>query len=501
MNGIANTLPRLLCRAGGGESVADDRRRRPSSDTTRSTSIGGVEVSEREVKDPGMEPQPEVRYARSGDARIAYQVLGEGSIDLVYLPPWGNLVWNWEWPPYARFLRRLASFSRLIVMDRRGFGCSAGTGLAPSLEVEVDDLFAVIEEAQGPPPAIFGADGGFVPLLAAATHPERVAALVLFHGQAAGTRSEEQPWLLSADEWDGYIGMHGRVASTRERVQQYVRVLEPSLRDDPGYLEWALRMFPLNCTPETWVAYWSRYRATDVTTALPSIRVPTLVVVRPRVQASNAEMVRSSRFLAERIPNAKLVELPGEDMNPWVGEADPVADAIESFLIGAPTAQEPTRALATVLFTDIVDSTRKAASIGDARWKQVLAAHHERGRAAIAAHRGREIETTGDGFLATFDGPARAVACATEICAAVRDLDLEVRAGCHTGEVERSPAGIHGIAVHIGARVAALAGPGEVLVSQTVRDLTAGSGIVFADAGEHELKGVPDRWALYRVVV
>jgi class 3 adenylate cyclase len=306
--------------------------------------------------------------------------------------------------------------------------------------------------------------------------------------------------LASADEWEGMIRMFGRVSSTRERVQQYVRRLEPSVRDDQGYFEWALRMFPLNCTPETWVTDLQRYRATDVTSALPSIRVPTLVLVRPHVRAQNEAIVGSSRFLAENIPDAKLVELPGEDTNPWVGESDALLDAIEAFLVGAPAAREPTRALATVLFTDIVDSTKTAASVGDARWGELLAAHHERARAAIAAHRGREIDAAGDGFLATFDGPARAVDCAIQICASVRDLALEVRTGCHTGEVERTPDGIRGIAVHIGARVAALAGPGEVLVSQTVRDLTAGSGLAFDDAGEHELKGIPDRWKLYRVV-
>jgi class 3 adenylate cyclase len=446
-----------------------------------------------------VESLPEVRYARSADASIAYQVLGEGPVDLVYLPPWGNLVWNWQWPPYAQFLRRLASFSRLIVIDRRGFGCSSGGGPAASFEVDVDDLFAVIEDAQGPPPAVFGADGGLAPLLAAATHPERVSALILFHAEAAGTRTEEQPWLPSADEWDGTIRMFGRVSNTRERVQQYVRRLEPSVREDPGYFEWALRMFPLNCTPETWVKYLERCRATDVASLLPLIRVPTLVLVRPRVQARTEEFVGSSRFIAERIPGAKLVELPGEDVNAWVGESDAVLDAVERFLVGAPAAREPTRALATVLFTDIVDSTKTAASIGDARWREILAAHHDRARAAIAAHRGREIDSAGDGFLATFDGPARAVQCATEICRTVRDLELEVRTGCHTGEVERTSEGIRGIAVHIGARVAALAGPGEVLVSQTVRDLTARSGLIFDDAGEHELRGVPDRWKLYRV--
>ena len=447
-----------------------------------------------------MQAQPEVRYARNGDAEIAYQVVGDGPVDLVYLPPWGNLVWNWEWPPYAQFLRRLASFSRLIVIDRRGFGCSSGTGPAPSLEDEVDDLFAVIEDAQGPQPTIFAADTSFSTLLAAATHPDRLSRLILFNGQAAGTMTEDQPWLSSADMWDHRLKVFERVTRVRERVEQYVRLLEPSVHDDPGYFDWALRMFPLNCTPKTWVTYMQRERATDLTAALPSIQLPTLLLYRPERLVRASETRAGSRFLAERIANTKLVECPGEDSAPWVGDSDAIADAIEDYLVGAPTAREPTRALATVLFTDIVDSTRMAASLGDARWRDLLAGHHERARAAIAAHRGREIDSTGDSFLATFDGPARAVQCAMEICRTVRDLEIEVRTGCHTGEVERTPEGIRGIAVHIGARVSALAGPGEVLVSQTVRDLTAGSGLRFEDAGEHELKGVPDLWTLYRVL-
>jgi class 3 adenylate cyclase len=442
---------------------------------------------------------PEVRYARSDGAAIAYQVFGDGPADLVYLPPWGNVVWNWQWPPYAEFLRRLSSFGRVIASDRRGIGCSSGIGIADSFEVDVDDLFAVIEDAQGPPPALFGA-GEFTPILAAATHPERVSALVLFHPDLPGTKSDEHPWLQSEDEWDGTIKMFGRIANTRERVEQYVRRLEPSLRDDPGYVEWALGMFPLHCTPETWVRYLERARATEASAVLPLIRVPTLVLVRPEVEAHNAEIVGNAHYIADQIPGAQLVELPGSDLNAWVGDSDAVLDAVEAFVVSAPRAPEQQRALATVLFTDIVQSTKTAASVGDTRWKGMLGAHHERARAAIAAHRGREIDAAGDGFLATFDGPARAVACAIDICRSVSDLDLDVRAGCHTGEVERMPHGISGIAVHIGARIAALAVGGEVLVSQTVKDLTAGSGLRFAEAGEHELKGVPGRWRLYRAV-
>jgi|SRR5579862_4279089 len=446
-----------------------------------------------------MQPQPDVRYTRSGDAQIAYQVFGDGPIDLVYLPPWGNVVWNWEWPPYARFLQRLAVFSRLIVIDRRGFGCSSGSAPAPSLEEDVDDLLAVIEDAQGPAPVVFAADGGFSAILAAATHPERVSGLVVYVGERlppAGTRTDELHWLSTPDRVASAIGQFARVSHPRERVEQYVRTLEPSLVGDRDYLDWAVRMFPLNCTPETWVSYRTRLRDTSVAPLLGSLRQPTLVLVRP---AAREEGLTAARYVAEKIPNATLVELPGVDTNPWAGEPDAVADAVGEFLGAAPTVREPTRMLATVLFTDIVDSTRLAATLGDARWRELVDVHHSRARATFAAHGGREIDAAGDGFLVTFDGPARAVACAVELSSVVEELGVQIRAGCHAGEIDRTPEGIRGIAVHIGARVAALAGPGEVLVSRTVRDLTAGSGLQFEDAGEHELKGVPERWQLYRV--
>jgi class 3 adenylate cyclase len=448
-----------------------------------------------------MEPQPEVRYARSAGAQIAYQVFGDGAVDLVYLPPWGNIVWNWEWPPYAHFLRRLAAFSRLIVVDRRGFGCSSGAPPARSLEEDVDDLVAVVEDAQGPAPVIFSADGGFSAILAAATHPERVAGLVVYVGERlppAGVRTEELPWLSTLDQVSSAIGQFARVSNPRDRVQQYIRTLDPSFIGDHDYFEWALRMFPLNCTPETWVAYRTRLRDTNVAPLLESIRQPTLVLARPDGPRGE-QGVLAARYVAERIPGARLVELPGVDANPWAGDPDAVADAIAEFLLGAPGSREPTRALATLMFTDIVDSTRIAAELGDARWRELVEAHHARARAAFAAHRGREVDAAGDGFLVLFDGPARAVACAVELSRAVAELGIHIRAGCHTGEVERTPEGVRGIAVHIGARVAALAEPGEVLVSRTVRDLTAGSGLEFEDAGEHELKGVPELWQLYRV--
>ena len=446
-----------------------------------------------------MEPHPDIRYVRSGEAEIAYQVWGDGPVDLVYLPNWGNLVWNWQLPMYARFLRRLGSFARVITMDRRGMGCSdrMNPGETPSLEVLVDDLLAVVESAQGGPPALFSNDEGFMSLLAAAAHPDRFSALILYGATASYAQTDDMPWAYSEDRWEAFLGQLRRTTSVREWTEQWMRRQYPSLKGDREAFEWFVDVSHLTSTQTAWVAEIAQMSKVDLRSILPTIRLPTLVLHRTK---DPGEPVESGRYLAEHIAGARLVELPGEDGAPWVGESDAVLAELEEFLVGVRTPPEPTRALATVLFTDIVGSTERAAAIGDAAWRRLLEDHHEIVRAALAVHRGREVDTAGDGFLAVFDGPARAVRCAQEIAVRVRDLDLEIRAGLHSGEVELDASAVHGIAVHIGARVAALAAPSEVLVSSTVRDLTVGSGIVYEDRGEHELKGVPDRWRLFRVV-
>ena len=403
-----------------------------------------------------VEPHPEIRYVRSGEAEIAYQVWGDGPVDLVYLTNWGNLVWNWQLPTYARFLRRLGSFARIITMDRRGTGCSdrMNPGETPSLEILVDDMLAVVEAAQGGPPALLSCDEGFISLLAAAARPDRFAALILYGATPSYVQTDDMPWEWSDDRWQGFLGQLRRINDLREWTEQWVRRQYPSLKGDSQALEWFVDVGHLTSTHSAWVADTAQMSRVDLRSILPSIRLPTLILHRTE---DPGEPVESGRYLAEHIAGARLVELPGKDSAPWVGETDAVLAELEEFLVGVRTPPEPTRSLATVLFTDIVGSTERAAAIGDAAWRHLLDEHHAIVRAALESHRGREVDTTGDGFLAVFDGPARAVRCAQEIVKRVRDLDLEIRAGLHSGEVELDASAVHGIAVHIGARVAALA--------------------------------------------
>jgi class 3 adenylate cyclase len=442
----------------------------------------------------------DIRFAWSDDVSIAYQLVGEGTIDLVYLPPYlSNLDWQWEYPLHARYLERLASFTRLIAVDRRGWGCSdrVTPGSFPPLEVAADDLIAVLDASGSSRAALFaGAEAGWVAMIAAATHPERFSALILYQTAATWVQTEETPWNPSPDEWregESYWLTSGSLAFQ----ESWIRKHEPSLASVPGAAEYLAKLSRGTIGLGGGLAEFRRYNSTDIRAVLPAIRVPTLVLCRP---ANVTEDRRSGPFLASKIPGSRLVELPGADYLPWAGESEALLDEVEEFLTGVRRAPEPDRVLATVLFTDIAGSTEKAAAIGDAAWRELRIAHHDRVRQLLEIHRGHEVDTAGDGFFARFDGPARAVRCAKAITEAVRPLGVEVRAGCHTGEVELVGDEVAGVAVHIGARICALAEPGHVMVSSTVKDLTAGSGLVFEDAGEHELKGVPDRWRLYRVV-
>jgi class 3 adenylate cyclase len=441
----------------------------------------------------------DVQFAWSEDVAIAYQVVGDGPIDLVYMPPFvSNLDWQWEYPPHARFLERLASFTRLIVVDRRGWGCSdrVAPGSFPPLEVAADDLVAVLDAIGSSRAALFaGAEAGWIAAIAAATHPDRFSALILYQSAATWVRTEETPWNPSPEYWPEQEA-YWLDAGTVSFVEGYVRRWEPSLEGDRAAAEYLAKLMRGTIGPGGGLAEFRRYYTTDVRAILPAIQAPTLVLNRPAV---SGEELEDGPFLASKIPDARSVALPGKDHTPWVGEPEALLAEVEEFLTGVRPVPGSDRVLATVLFTDIVDSTRRAADLGDAKWKELLAEHDGAARSEIARHRGRYVHTTGDGLLATFDGPARAVRCAQAIGAAVRSLGLEIRAGCHTGEVELAGEDVQGLAVHIGARVAALAGPADVLVSSTVRDLVAGSGLKFEDAGEHELKGVPDTWHLYRV--
>ena len=446
---------------------------------------------------------PELRYAVNEPWRLAYQVLGDGP-DLMYLPGWvSNVEGNWLAPDHARFMERLASFARTIVVDRRGFGCSdrLSPGEACTLEEGVDDLRHIARAARSPQAAVFGVqDGGFSALLAAATQPERFTKLILFGAAHTWQRTDETPWQWSEERFEDTEAAFSGPALT-ETAEGYIRTSLPSYAGDPVAVRMMVTQLALSESPSSGVAETRKLRQINLRDLLPTIAVPTLVLHRTE---DPVEPVESGRYLAEQIPGATLIELPGRDALPWVGESEAVIEEISRFLLGedAPATGPPsTRSLATLLFTDIVGSTKQAAKLGDVGYRQILERHHRVIRAELRRHGGVEVDTAGDGFFATFEGPARAIECALGICEGVRPLGIEVRAGVHTGEVETIDGKVGGLGVHIGSRVSAAAAPSEVLVSSTVKDLVAGSGLVLEDAGEQELKGVPGRWRLYRVAV
>jgi class 3 adenylate cyclase/alpha-beta hydrolase superfamily lysophospholipase len=444
---------------------------------------------------------PEVRYARTAaGVHIAYQVVGDGPRDLVFVPGYAaNLQWQWELPSYARFLERLASFSRLIIVDRRGAGLSDrfSPDDLPPLEDLADDLEVVLDDAGSAQAALFGAeDGAMICCMFAARRPSRTSALIVYGlapaGSAAGkTQPEKEAY------WKELFDRVDRSWGTPEHARWDLELSNPSYVHDDALIEWLTVNARLAASPGAALAFLDLYIQTDVRGLLPAIATPTLVLHRTGDRLSPFE---NARVIADLIPDATLVGLDGDDHYWVVRESDDIVDEIEEFLTGTRPLAAPDRILATVLFTDIVDSTARAADMGDGRWKDVIEAHDGLARRIIDEHRGRYLKHTGDGLLATFDGPARAVRCAVAIRDAVRSVGIEVRAGVHTGEVELAGDDLRGIAVHIGARVMSLARPSEVLVSSTVKDLVAGSGLAFEDGGEHELKGVPDRWHLYRVV-
>jgi pimeloyl-ACP methyl ester carboxylesterase len=446
---------------------------------------------------------PETRYARTSDGvHIAYQVAGDGPFDLVYVMGWvSNLEAGWEAPYHGPFLRRLASISRLILFDRRGSGVSDRPPTEGSLALEygIDDIRAVMDAVGSERAVLFGfEDGGILSAVFAATYPERVQALVLFASWARYRAAPDYPWGWTQAQIDGFDEHVDREWGTDAFWRYNLATVGPSVQADPEFVRAWARYSRLCATPSAIAAHERALREVDARAVLPTIRTPTLVMHR---EDDQNEPLEQSRWIAGQIPGAKLLVLPGVDHPPFIGDQQPVLLELERF-VASIREEEATfdRALATVLFTDIVSSTERAATVGDRAWQELLARHHATVRAMLARYRGREIETAGDGFFATFDGPARGIRCAGAIVEAVQPLDLQIRAGLHTGEVELAGEEIRGIAVHIGARVGALAGPSEVLVSQTVKDLVAGSGLLFEDAGEHELKGVPDRWRLYRVV-
>lgn len=437
-----------------------------------------------------MGERSEPSYARNGDVHIAYQVIGAGPVDLVYTPGiWSNLDVMWEWPSWARYLERLASFSRLILFDMRGVGLSDRGSEPPTLELQMDDVGAVMDAAGSDQAAIFGgARGGAMTMLFAASYPERTQALILYAPIARSVRADDWPYGRSEKEQQRFYDRFTAEMGTAENLD----LQGPS--HDASFKQWWARFERLGASPGAWRELAEILGQLDVRAVLEHIQAPTLVLHR---HGDRILDVAQGRAIAQRIPGARFVELPGEDHIPILGDPDAIVDEIEEFLTGVRPAPEPDRMLTTVLFTDIVDSTKRAAELGDRRWRDLLVQHHGMVRGHLGRFRGREIDTAGDGFLATFDGPARAIRCALEICHDVASLGIATRAGVHTGEVELIGDGIGGIAVHIGARVSAQARPGEVLVSRTVADLVAGSGIELYDRGDHELKGVPGTWRLF----
>jgi pimeloyl-ACP methyl ester carboxylesterase len=440
--------------------------------------------------------RPETSYAKSGDVSIAYQVAGEGALDVVFVMGWvSHLDLFWEEPSFARFLTRLGSFSRLILFDKRGTGLSdrVPTDRLPTLEQRMDDVRAVMDAVGSERAALVGvSEGAPMCTLFAATYPERTSALVMIGGYARRLRGDDHPWAPTIEDrqayleelertWGGPVGIEARM---------------PSVANDERVRRWWATYLRMSASPGAVAALTRMNLDLDVRHVLPSIRVPTLVVHR---SGDRLLPVENGRYLAANIPGARYVELPGDDHLPFAGDQDAILDEIEEFLTGVRRGPEPDRVLATVLFTDIVGSTEQAARLGDREWRALLDRHHDLVRRELGRWRGHEVDTVGDGFLATFDGPGRAVRCACAIRDGVRSLGLEIRAGLHTGEVELHGTDVTGIAVHIGARVAAFAPAGEVLVSSTVKDLVSGSGIDFEERGAHALKGVPGEWQLFAV--
>ena len=437
---------------------------------------------------------PETRYARSGELHIAYQVVGDGPMDLIYVPSWISQVEHyWEEPMVARYFNRLASFSRLIMFDRRGSGLSDPVPSAPTLEEQMDDVVAVMDAAGSERAAVFALlEGGAMAALFAATHPERTGALVLYEAQPRTSWAPDYDWAIPREERDGYL-RDGGLDSWGDGSR--IMSLSPKSVGNSRLLNWYAKLERLAASPGTAAQLMQMNGQVDVRAVLPTISVPTLVLHRAEDKFID---IRHSRYLAEHIPGARLVELPGEEALSFGSEAATELDEIEEFLTGTRQSRDAERILATVMFADIVDSTSRAADMGDRRWRDLLESIEGAVGRELVRFRGRAVKTMGDGFLATFDGPARAIRCAAAIRDGARSqFGLEVRSGLHTGEIEVMGDDVGGIAVHIGARVGASAGPGEVLVSGTVKDLVVGSGITFEDRGEAELKGVPGRWRLW----
>jgi len=438
---------------------------------------------------------PDVQYARSGEVAIAYQVVGDGPLDIVFARGFaGDLLTTWEQPLLVRFVEGLAEFSRVLLLDKRGTGLSDGFREPPTLEARMDDLRAVMDAAGSEKAAIWcGHEAAWLAVLFAATYPERTVALVLFDPHVSGLRTDDYPWARDEGEWRAHLAEVRERWGSRDYLEELARQNVPTRADDPDFVDWYVRHQRRSLSPGAAVAFLRTSMGSDVRDILPAVRVPTLVLGHP-------EHAERSRYVADRIRGSRLVMLPPtqRDTFTWTDDAAHEATLSETrrFLEQVGGDRTPDRVLATVLFTDIVGSSELAARLGDREWRSLLERHNTLVRRRLAEFRGEELDTAGDGFLSAFDGPGRAIACARSAIGDLHEVGIEIRAGIHTGECERHEHKLAGIALSAGARIAALAGPGEVLVSSTVRDLVAGSGLEFADRGIHELKGVPGEWRL-----
>jgi class 3 adenylate cyclase len=444
--------------------------------------------------------RPETHYARSGDVSIAYQVIGNGPIDVVFVPGFiSHLELRWTIAPMARGLRELAAFARLILFDKRGTGMSDHVTGAPTLEERMDDLRAVMDTVGSRRAAVFGVvEGAPMSALFAATYPDRTAALVLRSGFARTMWAPDYPWGRTEEQYRADVERELRLYGSRTEAESFVREQENwDEADIPAIVDY----FRWSASPGTLDALARMNRDIDIRHVLPAIRVPTLLL---HGTEDRIVPIEAARWMADRIPGgARLVSIPASHMHFGRG-TDAMNAEVRAFLTELYESESwaesvPDRVLATVLFTDIVDSSQTAAELGDRAWRALLEQHHALVRQRLMRFRGVEVDTAGDGFLASFDGPARAISCACAIVDGVRDLGLDVRAGLHTGECELVDGKVAGVAVHTGARVAALAAPGEVLVSSTVKDLVAGSGLAFRDQGSHQLKGLPGEWRVFAV--
>jgi class 3 adenylate cyclase len=440
---------------------------------------------------------PETRYAKNGDLHIAYQLIGDGPVDVVLLPQWfNNIDSQWDVPPLASFIRRLTGFSRVLTFDKRGTGLSDPVAVSalPSIEEWMDDLRAVMDETGIDRAAVVANLAScFMGVVLSATYPERVSSLVLVNGYPRFTRAADYEWGPDVPGIDALLNRVRRLWGHGMLLRQFA----PSLLGDRELMELEARFERQAASPATSMAMIRAINFIDVRSVLPTIKTPTLAISR----ADPATTPRQHRrYIADHIAGARYVELPGVDELIWAGDQDALVGEIQEFVTGARSMVDPDRVLATIVFTDIVGSTRLAADVGDRSWRELLSRHHTLVRAELGRFRGREVNTAGDGFLVVFDGPARAVRWAAAAVQSVQSLGLTIRAGVHTGEVEMADDGVRGIAVHIGHRVSALANASEVLVTSTVRDLIAGSGLEFEDRGLHDLKGVPDRWRILALV-